>query len=173
CNVEVESIFHIFLNCPQSAVILSPIRYVLKTPISWRQLLLGNYIGILSCYWNLTRAEFLWVIWKLRNSYVFNVAHQAPSLKALFLDFNLHVFKVKLNESNIYYLRNWIIKDTEKAHKAMEAEDLELPNNKRKLVEIKNMLAANLEASRAALEAISKARSFMEKIQGMIDSLKD
>ncbi|MCO5578301.1 hypothetical protein L7F22_032141 [Adiantum nelumboides] len=118
-----------FITCPLFDVILSPIRSILDKLVSWKQLLLGDSIGILSSYRNRTRAEFLWIIWKPRNCYVFNEAYQAPNLKTLFVRFNLQVIKQKVNEVNVYYLRNEIAKDAEKMFQELNEEEQDLPMN--------------------------------------------
>ena len=76
---------------------MAPLSSILKFKLSWKQLLLGDSVDILSSYWNRARVEFLWLIWKLRNSYVFIEAYQAPRLKTLFVDINFQAHKLKVN----------------------------------------------------------------------------
>lgn len=86
CKRDVESLQHLFLTCPHNHLILSFLNNVLKAfgkpNVTWKQLLLGDYIGCSAGLWNTIRGCILWFVWLQRNAALFG--SPPPALNSLF-----------------------------------------------------------------------------------------
>lgn len=112
CRHKRESIHHLFMGYPHSKQVLSLLNKILirggREEVTWKQLLLGDSIGVSSELWNSIRSCFLWHTWLQRNAVVF----QSESLNFFELTSNLsfQVRKVVSRNTKVIQARKEFLK---------------------------------------------------------------